>query len=205
MMIAMLVGAAQAAPTTYTLDPTKSHLFVVVRNDSSTIGSGLGHDHAISPSTFDGTVTWDPEDLSACDVSIAFAVTSLVVDPPGMRQRAGLGPKGVSDGAKQSIKKNFLKPSQLDADDHPKIRYQSSKCAEGDNGTVDVTGELTIRGVGVDLTVPMLVTADEGTFSAAGRFESTHTAFGFEPFSNLLGALKNQNRLEFVVDVRGMP
>ena len=102
-------------------------------------------------------------------------------------------------------KKNFLKSSQLDGDNHPTIRYRSTRCAPGKDGAVDVTGELTIRGVGLTLTVPMLVNAEDRTFSATGRFEATHAAFGFKPYTNLLGALRNLDQLEFVVDVTGIP
>ncbi len=208
MIAALVLGAAaHAAPTTYTLDPGPSTLFVVVRNDTSTVASGLGHDHAISPRTFEGEVTWDPDDLSACEVAISFPVSALFPDPPGLRERAGLDPDGaVGDKDKQQIKKNFMKSSQLDASDHPTIAYRANRCTpSSQSGRVDVTGTLTIRGVGVELTVPMKVDATASSFRAEGQFTSTHTAFGFKPYTNLLGALRNLNRLEFVVDVSGTP
>lgn len=206
-MIAALVwgGAAYAAPTTYALNPQKSTLYVVVRNDTSTVASGLGHDHAISPRSFDGRVVWDADDLGSCDVSISFPVSALFPDPPGLREKAGLDPDGaVGDKDKEQIKKNFSKRSQLDAGTHPKIEYRSTSCSPSSTaGRVDVSGTLTIRGVGLPVTVAMQVDADGESFSAAGGFTANHTDFGFKPFTNLLGALRNLNRLEFVVDVTG--
>jgi len=206
-MIAALVwgGVASAAPSTYTLDPAQSHLYVIIRNDTSTVASGLGHDHAIVATTFDGTVTWDPEDPSACRIEIGFPVSALAVDPPGYRDRAALDPDGaVDEDAKKQIKKNFQKPSQLNADRYPRIEYRSTSCAPSDQaGRFDVTGKLEIRGVGQSITVPMKIDAGSGSFAAQGTFTATHTDFGFKPYTNLLGALRNQNQLEFVVNVKG--
>jgi hypothetical protein len=39
--------------------------------------------------------------------------------------------------------------------------------------------------------------------SAAGTFSAKATDFGFEPYSALLGALKNRNEMKFTVDVKG--
>ncbi|MEO0604647.1 MAG: YceI family protein, partial [Myxococcota bacterium] len=194
MIATLLLGAAaQAAPTSYTLDAGKSRLFVIVRNDTSTVASGLGHDHAIVAQRFDGKVTWDPDDLSVCNVSISLPVDGLFPDPPGYREIAGLDPDGaVDDGAKKQIKKNFLKGSQLDGSRFPSISYQSSRCAPSSvAGRVDVTGTLSIRGVGLEVTVPMKVSAGPSSFAADGRFEASHGDFGFKPFTNLLGALRN--------------
>lgn len=202
--LAASLGAAYAAPTTYTLDPAQSQLYVVVFNDPTTVGSGLGHDHAIVAQQFDGRVTWDPENPAACSVAISFPVTALAVDPPGYRDAAGLDPDGaVKDASKDKIKKNFLKPSQLNGSQFPTIAYQSTRCTAASGGRFSVAGGLTIRGVTKSVTVPMTVTTDGTTFEARGEFTATHEDFGFSPFSNLLGALRNKNEFRFVIDVKG--
>ncbi len=204
LLTALQLGGSPAmAADTYDLDPSRSKLYVIVRNDTSTLASGLGHDHAISAERFDGTVTWDVSDASACDVDLSLQVEKLEVDPPGLREHADLDPDGaVGDSAKQTIQRNFSKKSQLWAERYPTITYASSSCS-GTTGTVQVTGALTIRGVTKSFTVPMQVTVEGATFRARGRLETTHQAFGFKPYSNLAGALRNQDSLEFVMDLRG--
>ncbi|MEN0062577.1 MAG: YceI family protein [Myxococcota bacterium] len=203
--LAVWTAVASAAPTTYSLKPADSALFVVVFNDQTTVASGLGHDHAISPRTFDGSVTWDPEDLSACKVQISFPVSELFPDLPGFRELAGLDPDGaVNDNQKEQIKKNFLKSSQLNGPKFPTIRYASTHCAPSKQaGRVNVTGQLTIRGTALTVTVPMKIQASGASFAAQGSFEALHSDFGFKPFTNLLGALRNEDRMKFVIDVKG--
>lgn len=195
--------AEEEGPVTYTLDPAQSHLYVIVYNDTSSLMSRLGHDHAIRASTFTGTVVWDTEDPSACAVDIHFPVTALVPDPPGMRQRAGLDPEGaVNESSLKKIQNNFLSAGQLDSSSFPTISYKATSC-DGVQGTVNVTGALTIRGASKTLTTPMTIELGEDTFSASGSFKAMHTDFGFKPFSNLGGALRNQDQLKFVIEVKG--
>lgn len=194
---------APTGPFDYRLDPKKSWLFVVVYNDPAGLASKFGHDHGVRATDFDGRVTWDPADASKCDVSISFPVTALRADPPGLRERAGLDADGaVSDGSLETIRNNFLGKGQLDASAFPTISYRSTRC-EGTTGRVVVTGELTIHGVSKPVTVTLDVSADAQGFSAKGGFTATHTDFGFKPFSNLGGALKNKDELRFVIDVTG--
>lgn len=195
--------APVSAPVTYKLDPAKSWLYVVVYNDPSAMGSRFGHDHGIRASTFDGTVVWDTSNAAACKVEISFPVTALTPDPPGMRERAGLNPDGaVGEGSLKTIKDNLQGKSQLEASVFPTISYKATKC-EGTTGKVKVTGDLSIHGVSKSVTVTMDVAADGSAFSAAGSFTALHSSFGFKPFSNLAGALRNKDEIKFVVDVKG--
>jgi polyisoprenoid-binding protein YceI len=204
-ILATVAALAQtpASPVTYTLDPERSWLFVTVYNDKSAVASALAHDHAIRAMDFDGTVVWDAADASACKVDIRFPVTVLEPDPPGARARAGLDPDGaVGPSSLQTIKSNFLGKSQLDAAAFPEIRYTATQC-QGTTGAVTVTGNLTIHGKTVPVTTTLDVSADGSTFTAAGSFDANATAFGFKPFSNALGAVRNQDRMKFVIDVVG--
>lgn len=200
MLAAVLgTGDAHAGETrTYALDPSASRLWVLVKYDRSSLIAG--HDHVVQASTFDGTVTWNPDDPSVCDVRISFPVTALVVDPGDSRTVAGL--EGTtSDGDKGKIKANFEGKSQLNASAFPTISFQSTKC-EASGATTKVTGDLTMRGVGAKVSAVMSVEAGD-TFTARGSFSGTHDQWGFDPFSALLGSLRNDNALQFHVDVKG--
>jgi polyisoprenoid-binding protein YceI len=195
----LLTSTALAGETaTYKLEPAKSWLWVLVKYDRNAWVTG--HDHVVRAQDFTGSVTWNPDDPSVCDVKISFPVTALVVDPPGGRERAGLDGT-TPDSDKRKIKENFEGPSQLAASKFPEISFQSTKC-EPNGDTTKVTGKLSIRGVALDVSADMKVRADS-TFSAQGSFVGTHTAWGFDPFSAALGAVKNDNTLRFHVDVAG--
>ena len=199
-------AAAAASEVTYTLDPSKTWLYVIVTIDKSTIGSALGHDHAIAATGWSGSVTWPApgsSDWSKCSVRIDVPVSGLKVDPPGYREHAGLDADGaVGDKDKATITGNFKGKRQLDASTHSKISFRSTSCAPaGDK--VSVKGTLTIRGVGATVTAPMTVSHDGTSFSASGRFSANHTDFGFKPFTAALGALKNNNKLTFVINTKG--
>lgn len=187
-----------AGPTTYTLDPAQSRIYVLVKYDR---GAAIaGHDHVVVAETFDGTVTWDPSDPSACDVSISFPVTALTVDPGNARSWAGLeGETG--EGDKSKIRDNFLGKHQLESDKFPKISYKSSSCS-GSGSSYEVKGDLTIHGVTKSVTSKMTIDAGD-TFSASGTFKTGHDTWGMEPYSALLGALKNAPELTFTVNVKG--
>ena len=90
---------------------------------------------------------------------------------------------------------------QLQADMFPQISFQSTSCAvAGDK--VEVRGNLSIHGKTKAVSAKMTVTAGD-SFAAKGTFTATHADFGMEPFSALLGALRNAPELKFVVDVKG--
>lgn len=205
LLATLLTGAAHAEPVEYALTPTANSLYVVVYADPDRWTPITAHNHAIVASDYTGTVTWDTEDLSACKVDIAFPITSLAVDPPGAREKAGLDPDGaVSDDNKETIKGNMQVKRQLYADSFPKISYSASSCKDN-GGKVDVTGTLTIRGHGESITVPMTVSATPTSFSAKGQFELNHSTFGMTPFTYGIGTPKNQEKLTFVIDVTGKP
>ena len=190
--------APASAPVTYKLGGS---LWAKVYKDPSTVGAGLSHDHAIKATGWSGTATWDPANVAGCKVSITLPVSGLDPDDPALRQTAGFQTT-LDEGQRAEIKGHIVGSSQLDAAKFPSITYTSSACAP--NGTAtNVTGTITIHGVGKSITVPLKVTADGTNFSAKGGFSIQQTDFGVTPFTALLGALKNQNKVDVILDVKG--
>ncbi len=192
--------AAPAPAATYTVNPDKGLIYVLVLKDETTVLSSASHNHAIRAQGFSGQVTWSPDDASACKVSITVPVASLDVDPQWLRDRVGYTQK-LKDSDRETIRKNMLAKDQLDASSHPNITFQSTRCS-GSQGSYKVSGNLSIRGKTAPVTSVMRIEVEGGELTATGRFQTTHSAFGFEPFSALMGALKNRDELEFVMDVR---
>ncbi|MCO4745206.1 MAG: YceI family protein [Proteobacteria bacterium] len=193
--------AEQRGLTSYAVVPADTWIYVVVRFDPDALAVALGHDHMVRAVGYQSTLRWNPESAEDCDVSFVIPVADLVPDPPGGRERAGLDPlDAVGKKALGSIKSNFLAKKQLHADAYPEIRFQSTSC-DGVSGPVRVKGDLSMRGVTNPISLRMEVEEDGETFRATGRFETTHTAFGFKPFSNMAGAFRNLDTLSFTVDV----
>ncbi len=191
------------APSAWTLVPSRSRLYVRVNRDESAVGSGLAHDHAVLATGWTGRVEVDPARPDACRVSFDLPVRGLVPDPDDLRRGVGL-PGTLSEGQRETILGHILDQGQLWVDRFPAITWRSSTCRVED-GRVDVTGRLSVRGVGLDLTVPMTWRLDGPDLVASGGFQARATHFGFKPYSAMLGAIRNQDRMDFVVEVRGVP
>jgi len=202
-------AAPAAAPTsapkptaaTYTLDPTKGALYVQVFKDAGTVAAGLSHDHVIRATGWTGTVRWDPADPAACRIALTVPVSGLRTDEESMRKRVGYDTTLDAD-QREEITGNMLSAGQLDAKRYTQITFASTRC-EAAGEKVKVSGTLTVRGKGAPVTSTMTLAADGAAFSAAGTFTAKATSFGFEPYSALLGALKNRDEMKFTVDVKG--
>lgn len=188
-------------PVAYTLEAGRSQLVVLVRKDTSTAGSGLSHDHVIMARGWRGTATWDPDDVSACDVRFTLPVSQLDVDSTRLRKLYGLEGE-LSDKQRADVKENMLAKDQLDAGRFPDISFRSTRCT-GAADQPTVQGTLTIHGTGKAIAVPMTVAVEGDTFTAKGGFSARHSDFGMEPFSALFGQLKNQEALSFKLKVQG--
>jgi polyisoprenoid-binding protein YceI len=202
------VPAEEVAPvqgaTTYTVDSAASALYVVIRNDTSTMMSRLGHDHVVVATQSSGSVTWDPSGASPCKVALSVPTAGLRGDPPGYRDKAGLDDNTISDSKMGEMESNMNGKNQLQSSNFPVITYASSSCS-GSSGAVSVTGAMSIRGVSKTFTIPMTIEVGPDQFRGKGSVKLSHGDFGFQPFSALMGGLRNQDSLEFHVDVVGKP
>ncbi len=188
-------------PVTYRVDGNRGLVYVQVLKDSGTLASGLSHNHVIRAAGLTGTVVWDADDASACRVDLSLPVHALDVDPLWLRERVGYtGRLGEAD--RRSIRKNMLSRSQLDAETHPDVLFRSTGCS-GSEGSFEVAGELTVRGVSSQVEALMRVDADGTSLSARGGFTARTTDFGITPYTALLGALKNRDELQFSLHIEG--
>jgi polyisoprenoid-binding protein YceI len=194
-------AAPAAAPVSYKLDNVKSSLIVKVFKDPTTLAAGLSHDHAVKATKWTGAVTWDAANPAACKIDFTVPVKDLDPDPPEARQRAGLTGT-LDDGMRAEVKEHILGDDQLEASKYPTITFKSTSCAAA-SGKINVTGTFTMHGKSKTLTAPFTVQADGTTFTGKGTFRLKQTDFGFQPFTALLGQLKNQDGIEFMVDVTG--
>ena len=190
----------EAVASTWNLSTSGSQLYVQVFKDPDTIGAGASHDHVVVAKSWSGTVTWHPTDASQCQLDISVPVSKLVVDSPSMRSAVGYEGE-LSESQRGSVKKNMLASDQLNSGSFSNITFSSTSCS-GTTGQVTVTGKMTIRGKSKTISVNLNVNLDDG-FSASGRFKAKHTDFGFDPFTAMMGALKNKNQMSFSIKLKG--
>ena len=185
--------------TQYTLTPSNSWLYVLIKYDRSAWVAG--HDHAARATNFSGTVAWDPTDPTKCKVHIEVPLTALKIDPPGTRKHAGLeGETKPNDIPK--IESNMTGKNQLQASLFPTITYDATTC-HGTHGKVRVEGNLTIHGGTKKVDTVLSITENGATFRARGSFTASHRDFLMKPFTAALGALRNDDALTFTLDLRG--
>lgn len=189
--------------THYKLSDGGSLLYVLVENDASTLMSRMGHDHVVRATGWTGSFVYDAGNPEETKVEIRLPVQGLRADEAHMRGVAGLA-GNVSDGDCRKTEENMLKKGQLWADKYAEISFVSASCRVGSGaGAILVKGTLTIRGVGKLIEVVMTMDEKEGRPRARGRFSVSHEDFGFKPYSAPLGALKNKDKIEFVIEAVG--
>jgi polyisoprenoid-binding protein YceI len=187
----------------FSIDAASSDVYVQLRPADGPILNGLSHHHVIVARRIEGDIHWDPQAPDACRVRVDVPIAGLDVDPE--RKRAALGfEKSMSDGDRKKTAKNMKAKDQLWADRHPVIEFRSARCEADGEGIVRVDGKLSIRGVGKSLSLPVKIEPDAKGLRARVDFEQVHGDFGFEPYSALFGALKNEDSLRFHVDIRAV-
>lgn len=194
------LGTAEAAPTTYTLTESGSKLYVQVFKKRNA-ASRLAHDHVVLATGWTGTVTWDPDNVAGCAVSLDVPVVGLIPDTDEMRALVGYGSR-LSSSNQKKVKGNIVSLTQLAAEHFPVITYRSTGCS-GSGSNVTVNGALSIRGVSKSISVPMEIGLTGKGFSAKGSFTATHEDFEFAPYTAMGGALRNETEMRFTVDVVG--
>jgi hypothetical protein len=200
--------SAAAQPAEMSLDSTQTILAVVTHKGG--IASGLAHDHLIAAGDPTAVLRLDPEDpgdLSAAQFELQAPVTKLRVDEDPLRAETfpRLKELGVlqepfeelSDKDRGKIAKALQSKGQLDAKAHPAItaRLLGVERKETKIGEEvfpwSARLALTVRGVTVEREVPARVTVEEGTVTIEALGEFRFTEFDIEPYSALLGAIKN--------------
>ncbi len=188
--------AADAAPATLKLDPSRSALHA--RLYKAGVASGLAHNHVIAASAMTGSVTFDPEAPTAFSVEVTVPVASLRADDPRLRHQYGLTDEIDADD-RATIEEHMRDEDQLDAKRYPTIRFVSTAVKATGAGAFAVEGDLTIRGKTRRVSLPVTAKLSAGGFEGEGKLRITHAQFGFEPYSAVLGAVKNQEKIDLIL------
>jgi polyisoprenoid-binding protein YceI len=194
----IVVPAAQAAPYRFVREQSE----LVVRVFAAGPAAVLAHDHVVRAMRWDGTldVTRDPVALAA---EIRVDATALEVDDPEVRKRHGLD--GVlSDEQRAEVRASMLGSEQLDVARYPEIVFRAAEIERIGDG-FRIAGDLTLHGVTRRIAVPLQVREDGDALRATGSVRFEQSEFGIEPYSAYLGAVRNRDQVELVVNLVAVP
>lgn len=125
-----LALAVPSQAATWTVDPVHSHVGFSVRHLLTPVPGSFGD--------FTGTIVYDEANPVAS--SVEFTVQTASID------------------TKNERRDNHLRSADFfDAENHPTLTFESKKVAPLGGNSLAVTGDLTIRGVTREVTVPVEV------------------------------------------------
>ena len=200
--LVFLVGAAgSAAAETFTVDAKKSEL--MVRTFKAGVARGLAHDHLVVARDVQGELSFDPEAPEATRVSVTVKVASLVADDPAMRRRFKVGGE-LSEKDRQKVTASMLDEGQLDAARFPTISFVSTGAEQTSEGLM-VSGRFTLHGVTKPLRLPVKISSRDGALLGVTSFKLLTSDYGIKPYSAALGTVKNQDQVELVIRLVGVP
>lgn len=199
MLVALFVPIALAAPVDYAFDAAASKLYVQVYRDRSTMASAMAHDHVVLATGWSGSLSLDPAEPAACKVSVTVPVSGLRPDLPEMRALVGYDVM-LTDAQQKQVEEHMGGKEQLRMDSFAAISFEATRCT-GTATALEASGTLSIVGHASALTVPVKIEPVDGGLRLRGSFQTTHEALGLAPYSAFFGTLKNEQKLDFTLDV----
>jgi polyisoprenoid-binding protein YceI len=150
LTMALLVPALAVAETaTYKVDPVHSSVGFTIRHFVSDVDGRFLE--------FEGVVKYDAQNPSASSVQFTVQAASISTQNPDRD-------------------KHLKSPDFFDAAKFPTLTFTSSKVTPKSGGAVDVTGDLTIRGVTKTITIPATFRGSVKTpHGEIAGFQSTFT------------------------------
>lgn len=172
-----------AAPARFTLEPSRSHLYVVTHR-AGALGF-LGHEHAILATEWSADLCFDPAAPVSSPVraEITVSTKALRIDTDEARRLAGLA-KGPGPEDVKTLQEKVLAPQNLAAESHPSIRLKATSVTGGAGGKTEVQGSFTLRGVTDTVRFPVTVEQQKGgRVRLSGQFRLKQSTFGIKPES----------------------
>jgi len=182
----LMAAPADAAPSVYTLDPTRSRMTIEV--GKAGVFGFAGHEHQVVAGTFRGTATFDPQRLAQSSVDLTFDAGALRVTGKGEP------PEDVPQ-----VQATMVSPTCLDAGRFPAIRFVSSSVAAAGvagpgGGDLIVRGALTLHGITRPLAIRVHLDVAGPTLEATGATTLKQSDFGITPISKA-GVVKVKDEL----------
>jgi polyisoprenoid-binding protein YceI len=169
-------------PGTHKIGPDNGSLKIKTGREGA--AAKAGHDLVLEATSWDGTLEMGDSPS-----------IQLNVDPSSIEVREGSGgAKPLGDKDKADIKKS-MKDKILGSS---KISFESSD-VKVDNGSMNVSGNLSVAGSSNSISVPLTV-SDDGT--VRGSVKLSQSEYGIKQFKALMGALKVSDMVEVQIEAK---
>jgi polyisoprenoid-binding protein YceI len=198
----LLLGPDAARSATFRIDSERTRLAVQLYRAG--VGSRLAHDHVVEATEVMGQVEYDAERPEASAIVIEARTASLRVDQPEARRRLGVD-GDLSESQRADVDKAMRGADQLDTARHPMVRFASTRIGLEGNGRLRVTGQLTVRGVTREVSFPATVALESGVLKGRATLSFLQSSFGYQPYSALLGAIRNKDEVTLHVELVAIP
>jgi polyisoprenoid-binding protein YceI len=155
--------------------------------------SAFGHDHMISMRDLAGDVQLTPDTIVPASLRMTIKANSA----------AEIG-KGVSEKDRQLIARS-VHDGALEAAKYPEIIFKSTQISTTKTGEeqyqAKITGQLTLHGVTLPVTIPAQVTLSGKTLRARGEFNIRHSDYKIKQLSALSGTVKAKDEMKLLFDI----
>lgn len=183
----------------YIIDAAESEIYWRIYRSGAL--ARLGHNHVISLTQFEGSVSVG-SDVADSVWELSFPVDALVIDDPELRARYGEDFESVPrDSDKEGTKENMLTEALLDGANFPEIRLEGN----GVVGSLDAASlpvSIQMLGRTIEQTFPASISITEDSVLVQGEYQLTHADLGLEPFSLLGGAMAVGAEIDFTYRLR---
>lgn len=172
----------------YAVDAAASEIYVVTHKRG--LLSFLGHEHAILPLSWEGTLCVSDPVADRSRGSLVIRTGSLVIDSDSARALAGLG-GGPGEETIRSLQTKMLDASHLAATTYPEVRLEVVALGvEGEGRGLRTRAAVTLRGVTRKLELPVTVEPGVGgELRLGGVLTLRQSDFGITPES-IAGVVK---------------
>ena len=183
----------------YIIDAAESEIYWRIYRSGAL--ARLGHNHVISLTQFEGSVTVG-SDVADSVWGLSFPVDALIIDDPELRARYGEDFESVPREAdKEGTKENMLTEDLLDGANFPEIRLEGN----GVVGSLDAASlpvSIYMLGRTIEQTFPASISITADSVIVEGEYRLTHADLGLESFSLLGGAMAVGAEIDFTYRLR---
>jgi polyisoprenoid-binding protein YceI len=216
--LAGVVAVANAGAAEYDVDP--AHSFFAVITHKAGLAARLAHDHLVVAVSPEVRLEFDPERPEATRCTFVVAAERLEVDAPAARaawkgrlQELGIQSGDlpvVPDSDRIKVRAAMLGASQLDIERFPEIRAELVRvepraASAGSGNPGESQGEAvvraTIHGRTVERHLQARWSGESGALVAEMFGEFHFSEFGIDPYSAMLGAVRNTDIFHLYVRI----
>jgi len=171
----------------YAIDPINSSITLRVFRDGPL--ARFGHNHVIAITNIQGVV-YREADIAQSEVELSFPVSSMIVDSPDDRAKAGADFPGVlSADAIAGTRANMLGPQLLAATQYPDITLRSV-AVSGQWPQLQLIVEVNLRKFTSQIVLPVRMSEANDSLIAEGSTKLSQVQLGLTPYSVLGGGLR---------------